>query len=322
MTPRGFGGVPRYGIARRIALAGLPVLLLALALAGCSKGDGKALPKPKPGDSSTSTTAPADYTQVGLIGVDPGKAPSTTRPSIGEASIAGRVLDSDGAPVPQALVRATYFPPDPSKPEVIEVLSGDDGGYRFEKLLGGRWRIRAFKAPQLATLEEPAIFLGAQEQKALDLKVKAATGLVVTAKIAPDVPLLGWPAELAARVFSETVTADGAVARTAVAGAPISLSITGSWSLQTPNAQSTDTDGVARWTMSCGAEGTQPISAVVNGQEFPVTVPSCLSPASTTTTTLPPPSSSTSSTKPKAKPTTTSSTIPRSYSTSSTRPHG
>jgi hypothetical protein len=294
--------------------------VLALCLvagADCSKDDGKTLPAPNP-SSTTTTSAPVDFSEVALAPITPGKEPPVTRPpGPGKASIAGRVVDSSGAPVPLAMVRATYFL-DPAKPEVIEALSGADGSYRFEKLYGGRWRIRAWLAPVLATLEQPAFFLGATEQKVVDLKVKAVPDLDVTSKMAPDPPLVGWPAELAVLVVSQTVDPEGKVLRDPLGGTEVTLTPGSSWSIEGAAVRLTDPDGTTRWTMSCGDEGVHPASVTVLGREFPITLPSCLSPASTTTatTTTTGPSSSTSSTKPKPKTTTTTS--PRS--TSSTRP--
>jgi carboxypeptidase family protein len=301
--------------------AGAVVLAVALSAAGCSSDDGQQLPAPDP-SSTTTTTVPVDFSEVALAPIAPGKEPPVTRPpGPGRASIAGRVVDTSGAPIPQALVRATYFF-DPAKPEVIEALSGDDGTYRFEKLYGGRWRIRAWKAPVLATFEQPAFFLGATEQKALDLKVKAVPDVDVTSTMAPDPPLVGWLAELAVLVVSQTVNAEGRVERTPLGGVPVSLAGDGTWSLSAAVTQLTDADGTVRWTVSCASEGVHTLSvsvaATAGARDFPVVSPSCLSPASTTTATTATtgPSSSTSSTKPKPKATTT--TRPRT--TSSTRP--
>jgi hypothetical protein len=288
-----------------------------LAGAACSSGDGKTLPAPRP-SSTTTTTVAVDFSEVALAPIAPGKAPPVTRPpGPGTASIAGKVVDTSGAPVPQALVRATYFL-DPAKPDVIEALSGDDGRYRFDRLYGGRWRIRAWKAPVMATLEQPAFFLSAGEQKALDLKVRAVPDLEVTSRMAPDPPLVGWPAELAVLVVSQTVNPEGKVERSPVGATEVALTAGSSWAVEGPSAKLTDADGTARWTMYCGDEGVHTASLTVAAREFPLTLPSCLSPASTTTATTATtgPSSSTSATKPK--PRTTTTTRPRS--TSSTRP--
>ena len=308
-NPRRLAGVFVVGTA----------LLLPL-LAGCSKDEGKALPAPKPSETTT-TTEPIDLTSVSLepIAVT-GKETSTTRPlGGGKAAIFGKVVDSEGHPVPGAFVRATYYG-DPNKPEVIEALALEDGTYRFEQVLGGRWRVRAWKAPELATLEDYTFFLGYTEQRPLDLKVKAAVDYVVTSNVAPNPPFIGAPVELAVAVMTQSVDENGVVHRTPVAGAAVTLNVLGKWSLVGDATQATEFNGRAAWELTCTEVGQQTVTAIVAGREWPLNVPPCHHPdetSTTTATTLPPGASSTSSTKPKAS---TSSTRPPSYATTSTRP--
>jgi hypothetical protein len=315
-------------VTGRRARAGFVALVAAVValplLAGCSRHDGKALSKPK-APETTTTTDPIDLTQVSLqpISVD-GKPTTTTRPiGGGKGSIFGRVIDSDGAPVPGAFIRATYYG-DPSKPEIIEALSAGDGTYRFDQVLGGPWRIRAWKTPQLATLQDETFFLGYTEQHQVDLKVKAAGDYTVTSSIAPNPPFTGSPVEVAVLVLSQTVDDNGVVHRSPIPGVGVTLNITGRWYLGTDTSQTTDSTGRAAWTLTCMEVGPQPISAIVGGQDWPLNLPACHDPmeTTTTTTTAPPPgaSSTTSSTKPKSS--TTTSTRPKSYATTSTRPAG
>lgn len=297
-------------------------LLLPL-LAGCSKDEGKALPAPKPTET-TATTAPIDLTSVSLepIAVT-GKETSTTRPlGGGKAAIFGRVIDPDGNSVPGAFVRATYYG-DPGKPEAIEALALEDGTYRFDQVLGGRWRVRAWKTPELATLEDNTFFLGYTEQRTLDLKVKAAVDYVVTSSMAPNSPFIGSPVELAVAVMSQSVDEEGVVHRSPIAGAAITLNVTGRWSLVGDPTQATEYNGRAAWELTCNEPGPQSITAIVGGREWPLNIPPCRHPdeTSTTTATTLPPGASTSSTKPKTS-SSTSSTRPPSYATTSTRPRG
>ena len=209
---------------------------------------------------------------------------------------------------------------------MIEALSLDDGTYRFEQVLGGRWRIRAWKTPELATLEDNTFFLGYTENRQVDLKVKAATDYVVTSSMAPNPPFTGSPVEMAVLVMSQSVDDDGVVHRSPVGGAAVTLNVIGKWNLAGDATEATEYNGRAAWTLTCVEEGQQAITAVVGGRDWPLRIPDCLDPASTSTTTattLPPGASTTSTTKPKSKSsTTTSSTRPKSYATTSTRPAG
>ncbi len=295
------------------------MLALCLAAGACSSDDGQSLPTPG-SSSTTTTTAPLDFSEVALSPVAPGKQPPVTRPpGPPRASIAGKVVDTVGTPVPGAMVRAAYYF-DPAKPEIIEAISGPDGGYRFDRLYGGRWRIRAWLAPTLATFEQPAFFLGAAEQKVVDLKVKAVSDMDLTSTMAPDPPLVGWLAELAVLVVTQTVDPEGRVVRTPLGGVSVTVSSDGAYSVSPSSTQLTEEDGTVRWTVTCGSEGVHTLTATVTPatsppREFPVTSPSCLSPASTTTATTMNPSSSTSSTKPKPKTKTTTTTRPTTSST-------
>ena len=310
---------------RRVATVGLTGLVLLLPLlAACSKDEGKALPAPRP-EESTTTTEPVDFTQVSLapLAVE-GKPTSTTRPlGGGKASLFGKVLDSFDNPVPGAFVRAVYYG-DPNKPEVIEALSREDGTYRFDQVLGGRWRVRAWKTPEFATLDDATFFLGYTENRQLDLKVKGATDFVVTSSLAPNPPFTGSAVELAILVLTQTVDGEGVVDRSPVGGAAVTINPGGKWFLGTEATRATDVNGRAAWNLICMEPGPQPVTVVVGGRDWPLNIPACLDPASTSTTTattLPPGASTTSSTKPKAS-TTTSPTRPKSYATTSTRPRG
>jgi hypothetical protein len=239
-----------------VVVVGVAVLLPFLA--SRSKDDGRALPRPVP--ETTTSTEPIDLTSVSLEPIAAsGKPTSTTRPlGGGQAAIFGRVVDADGNAVPGAFVRATYYG-DPNKPEVIEALSAEDGTYRFEKVLGGRWRIRAWKAPELATLDDNVFFLGYTEQRTVDLKVKAATDIVVTSSMAPNPPFIGTPVELAVLVLSQSVDEEGVVHRTPVGGAAVTLEIRGRWSLVGEATQATEYNGRTAWQMTCDEVGQQPI---------------------------------------------------------------
>jgi hypothetical protein len=314
-----------------VVVVGIAAVALPL-LANRSKDDGRALPEPVTGETTT-TTEPIDLTNVSLEPIAAaGKPTSTTRPpGGGKAVIFGRVVDADGNSVGGAFVRATYYG-DPNKPEMIEAISAEDGTYRFEQVLGGRWRIRAWKTPELATLDDHVFFLAYTEQRKVDLKVKAATDIVVTSSIAPNPPFTGSPIELAVLVLSQSVDEEGVVRRSPVGGAAVTLDIRGKWSLIGDPTQATEYNGRTAWQLTCNEVGQQPIIAFVGGREWPLSVPACHDPLETTTTTTAPtttttlpPGVTTSATKPQPKPkpkasSSTSSTRPPSYATTSTRP--
>jgi hypothetical protein len=298
----------------RMAAAALAAGLAFPALVACSDdGDGRAIEeqpeRTRESSTTTSSTEPPNYSMVSLVPVAPGQAPPITRPrEPGTASLSGRVIDETGAPVPGAVVRASYYL-DPNKPEVLESLTLEDGSFAFTALLGGSWRIRAWQEPELATLEAQSIFLSAGERKAFDLKVKRVPAVEVTSSMAPNPPLVGFESQLAVLVVNQVVNSDGIVNRTRLGGTEVTLLVSGQWTLApgSSNPLTTDSDGTARWNLICGAEGVQAGQVAAVGGLFPVNLPSCLSPASTTTTTVTtlPPGATTTTTKKKPSPTTT-----------------
>ncbi|MGH9001367.1 MAG: carboxypeptidase-like regulatory domain-containing protein [Acidimicrobiia bacterium] len=275
------------------ALAGLVVV----AAACTDDDDGTTLDELPPPPPATTTTTAVDFSKVALPPSPPVKAPPSTRPrEPGRAIISGRVIDDNGAPVPGAKVQASYYL-NPGDPETIGTFADVDGSYRFDAVYGGSWRLRAWMAPTLATLEDVEIFLQASENKAIDLKVKIVPAVGVSAAVAPPKTLFDTPAELAVRVVSQTVDEEGRVVRSELPGTQVTLSLPSRWTLMSGNSNplTSDSDGTVRWTMVCEAVGTDDASVYVDAaaQWLTIRVPDCVDPASTTTTTEPPPETTT-----------------------------
>jgi len=245
----------------------------------------------KPFVDTTTTTGP-DLSQVVLAGVK-GTTSTTVPGTPGKASITGRVIDTAGASVPGATVRAEWFVTD--KPVSTDVQTGDDGVYTLPAVHGGVWRVRAFRAPDHATDENPTFFLGATEQKKLDIKVATITGFGVTSNIAPNPPVVNGEAELAVLYAQQTVDAEGRVVRTPVAGVELQLTGSGHWSLPAGSSTKfTDAKGTAKWRLVCRSEGQQSLAVQAPDRSYDLTIPACVAEETTTTGA---PSSSTSSTR-------------------------
>jgi len=270
------------------------ILFSALLLASCTHHKKAA---PKPTLDTTTTTAP-DLSLVVLRGVN-GTTTSTLPTTPGKANITGRVIDASGAAVGGATVRAEWFVN--AATVKTDVITGDDGVYTFANVHGGVWRLRAFRPPDRATSENPSFFLAADEQKKLDIKVDTISGVGVTSNIAPNPPVVEQEAELAVLLAEQSVDADGRVTRTPIAGADVTLTGSGHWSLPSgTSTRVTDSNGTARWRLICRSEGDQSLTVNALGQTFPLTIPPCV-PETTTTSEAP----TTSSTKPSGTTTTT-----------------
>lgn len=279
-------------IVRRAAL----LLLVALAGAACGGGDPYA-PLPKPDDaapaSSTTTTVPIDYESIGLPAAR-GTTTTTVVVGPGPITIVGRVTGPDG-PVAGAVVRLERLVGDGSA--TLEVPTAADGTWNAERVLGGRYRVRAWLQPQLAMARSTVVFVEAGEPEPIELRLDRYEGRRVDAVIAPDPPLLDEEANLKVRVADRVVDERGVIRTTPSAGVSVQLTGSGSWFVLSSNPQTTGTDGSVTFRVECQAEGAQPLSVVLQGSEtVPLTIPACIDGTPTTTTSSSSTSSSTTST--------------------------
>jgi hypothetical protein len=259
-------------VARRRLLA--PALFL-VALAACGPGGVDALPpppttRPLP-DQTTTTTAPS------TAGVELPSVSGRTRTTVdlgpGAARLSGAVRGPDG-PVPGATVHVERLVGDASA--AVDVRSGPDGRWVVAGVLGGRYRVRAWRSPDLAQLDPEIVFVGATEAKQLDLVLGRHTDVTTASSLAPNPPVVGQLAHLAVGVNRRLVDDRGVVRSAPMPRVPIQLFGPGQWQVVTPNPGLTDAAGSADWYVVCRAPGPQPLSVAVAGLQFPLTLPACV----------------------------------------------
>lgn len=288
----------RKGVAILGALAAVAVS--ALALAACAPGPVPPLPPPPttvaPGAPST---VPPNLTDVSIAAI--GGQTTTTAVSIGggKSTLEGRVTDPSGAPVPGATVELDRFVG--SEMGSAQVTTASDGTWQAKGILGGRYRVRAWRVPNLTMTQADVLFLADGDTRTLDLALEAFGGTDVRSDIAPNPPEVGRQADLAVTLTTPVVEGDGTVHYQPDAAESVALVGTGSWSVSSPNPASTDGSGDASWVVTCQAPGDQPLAVQLqSGRQIDLKVPACVNPppATTTTSTTPatsPGSSTTSS---------------------------
>jgi hypothetical protein len=259
----------------RRSRAALVVVLVALALvaAACSKKSGYNFPDHPPKvDPDESTTVP-DYSSVRLAAV-PGRTTTTIDNTPGRASMSGTVMAPDGA-VPGATVHVERLVDDAVL--ALDIATNPDGTWRLDTIKGGRYRIRAWRAPDLALTTPLIFFLNGDEKKTnLTLLVNRFTGTNVSGAVAPNPPHVDEPSNLVVQVTTVVVDPTGVVRATPMPNVQVDLQGSSSWRTDTSATGFTDVNGQVFWRMTCLASGSQPLSASVNGQGYALNLPSCV----------------------------------------------
>ncbi|HWH35152.1 MAG TPA: hypothetical protein VNT56_07505, partial [Acidimicrobiales bacterium] len=232
--------------------------ILLVASVACTSGDAfDPLPRPEGTVApETSTTTRPDFSGMALAPV--AGTTSTTEVVVGPgpSTVAGRVDGPDG-PVPEATVRVERLVGD--QIAAVDVFANLDGLWQAPAVHGGRYRVRAWRAPDLAMVEPQILFVGAGQTAELALAVERFDARAVDAVIAPDPPRVGAPANLLVRLSAQTVDDDGVVRATPSAGLEVVLSPGSGWAARSPLRQVTGSTGSATFTLVCRAPGPQPL---------------------------------------------------------------
>lgn len=267
----------------------MPLVALALVggllLTACASSNVGSLPAPpKVKVQPTITTVP----DLSAISIPPVDGTTTTAPiglRGGTSGLRG-LVSAGGQPVPGAVVHLDRFVGERSVG--TDVVSGADGRYSIDGLLGGRYRVRAFHAPD-ATMPSPQVlFLDAADVFTLDLQLDHYTSdTVFGANIAPNPPLLGQTANLVVSLTSKGVDGGGVARTIGKGGQAITLISAGGRAILTPPVAITDGAGKAQWMLRCDSLDAQGFTAVLpDGSQRQVNVAPCEVPPTTTTVPL------------------------------------
>ena len=244
----------------------------ALALAGCTKGAVDELPAPPTTGPTTSSTARPDLSGVELAGV-PGTTTTTVPVGPGEATLQGIVTGPDGA-VPGATVLIERLVGDGVGAAMVP--TGPDGRWSAPQILGGRYRVRAWRAPDLALTSPASFFLESKETRDLEVKVQAFSGVVVTSAMAPSPPVIDETARLVVRTYTRSVDEQGIVRNEPVPSVQLELTGSGQWRVETANPAVADETGRADWLVRCLSLGSHSLGVRVGGGEaLALKIPAC-----------------------------------------------
>jgi hypothetical protein len=260
------------------------LLVVAVGTVACAKTKDDALPPVVPTVPTTSTTL-VDYSTVALAAVQ-SRPTTTVNQGPGRARLSGTVVGPDG-PVPQAVVRVERLQDD----AVVfkgDILTDADGKWRTGRLVGGRWRVRAWRAPDLADVQPDTVYLEASQSRSFQLTLDRYGAPAVTASIAPDPPIVGAQANVAVVVTTASVDAEGIVRNAPIPNMLAQLFAT-NYAIANPNAVPTDVIGHITWLVSCTTPGPSGLSVNLTGVPQPLALPPCAEPPPPPTTAPPPP---------------------------------
>jgi hypothetical protein len=267
--------------------ARFPALALAAATAlwACSGSPRAAPPAPTAASTATTTTPTTrpDYATVNLPGVAGNPAVPAVAVTPGPVTVSGTVTDNTGAPVAAATVSLERIVGNAAGQ--TQVTSAQDGTWTAQGILGGLYRIRAWRPPDLAQPAATVVFLAPTPAPGpVGLQLAHYDQTNVRTAVSPNPPVLGVPVDLVVQLTSTAVGDDGVVRSAPTVGAAVAISAAGQWAVDGDPQQTTAAAGEVSWQATCEALGDQALSVTVNqGDPVALAVPAC-TPTPTTTT--------------------------------------
>lgn len=243
---------------RAALLGGMAALVLASACSGSGSGAKEA--KNEPVTTAAPTTVLAPTTTVAASPRTLVTLPTELGP--GPANVAGTVTGPEGL-IPGATVRVERLLDD-NAVAATTVQTGADGRWAVDSVNGGRYRLRAWRPPDLTQLLPVVAFVTVDESKPIDLPVLRypGTGNAV-ANVLPNPPVVGQGAILVVGAASGDVDSEGVLHSGVRPGLSVTLALSTNVVITTPNPVGTDENGNAGFQIVCNQPGPITAMAVV-----------------------------------------------------------
>jgi hypothetical protein len=277
---------PHLRDRRPVAVALFAIVVMVIS--ACSNSSSRALV----GSTTTVSTTPVPTLpdRPPLLQPPPGfRIPDTRSAVLQKASgrASGPSIAVQGG---RASVSGTVTGPDGS----VLVATDAGGGFGVSSVLGGRYRVRAWLQPSLATLDSPTGFVADGDHLTFQIGVERHDA--VKLQLAPSVTALtvGVAAGVNGLLLRESVDGDGIIHTVGVAGSPIGLSAPGAITIDAPNPAVSGADGRVHWVITCRAAGSISVTATVAATDPAVpavtasmVLPPCADPPATIPSTVP-----------------------------------
>lgn len=191
----------------------------------------------------------------------------------GGASLRGTVVGPDG-PVDGAIVRIERFVGDDFGRE--DVATDPDGTWEASDLLGGRYRVRAWARPALATVEPQAAFVSNKDGSAtLDMTVERFEGEQLQGALDAATPAVGQVVTLRALVSRVEVNDQGIVNGVGLEGRDVEVTVLGGIRVVGAKKATTNADGFAELSVVCMVTGLHGVTLRSGDLSVDVDLPEC-----------------------------------------------
>lgn len=199
-----------------------------------------------------------------------------TRPLLpvegGRATLRGVVVGPDG-PLEGATVRLERFVgPDWG---YLDVGTNDEGRYEAKNVLGGRYRVRAWQKPSLASVESQTAFLREDGEAELGIAVDKHEGILLSGAADAAEPRVGQKIPFKTLVARAEVDDNGIVQAPGVPAAEVALISQGGVRIVGDTTLTTDEQGYATFTVMCTETGDHAVVISSSGEELSVGIPTC-----------------------------------------------
>jgi hypothetical protein len=191
----------------------------------------------------------------------------------GEATLRGTVFGPDG-PLEGATVRLERFVGDDFGRE--DIATNGDGRWEAKGLIGGRYKVRAWARPDLATVEPQAAFVANKEGEAtLDMTVEKFEGEQLQGALDVADPAVGQIHVLRVLVSRIEVNEEGIVGGVGLEGREVELVTLGGIRVVGEKKAKTDVDGFAELSLVCMVAGVHGVTLRSGDLSTDVELPEC-----------------------------------------------
>lgn len=262
--------------ARRFGIALLAALVAAGAV-GCSSGAPASSPPPDTARELRPLRAPEPLPDTRAVSLTPvgGTRPLFPVAVHGGDLVMGGLVRGPNGPVVGATVRLERFVGAASAH--LDVRTNGQGRWVAIDVHGGRYRIRAWNAPNLAMASSDLHFIAADAEVDLTLTVERYDGSDVTGGVDDVDPEVGATAVVTALVTDQGVDADGIITTAPAAGREARVTSFGPWELAGSPVARIDDAGRVSWPFTCTAPGSVSARIVALGVETTVSA-TCVEP--------------------------------------------